>query len=381
MRLIGITVGIVIGLAAGCADELAGEGEACGTTSDCKSGLVCYSDKCVHPDQSIPCMVDAQCPSLYSCVQGQCEPVPPAECGAGLPCPEGQECMEGACIGVTPDVTPEVEIDTGPPPECTSNADCLSGKCNVTAGTCYDPNCVDESDCEDNNVCTIDQCDPTEGCWWENISGDPCEDGSACTLGDACADGLCEPGAKIDCNDNNDCTSDFCDPATGCEYTESVAPCDDGNPCTVGDVCNNGICASGPPLDCNDYNVCTVDSCDVTLGCLNMPQNNTPCDDDNQCTLNDLCQDGKCQGLDPDQCDDGDVCTDDICDPVEGCLHELGEAPCSDGDACTVEDHCVEGSCTGGVPVDCTAPCEEKCHASPIIECWCEDGACQATCG
>lgn len=382
MRRIWVTLGIAIALAAGCADELAGEGEACGTTSDCKSGLICYADLCVHPGTPVTCMVDAQCPNLYICIEGLCEPKPAPECGVGFPCPAGQECVEGTCIGGTgPDVSSEVDAEETPPPECTSNGDCPSGKCNVTAGTCYDPHCEDESDCDDDNACTTDLCDPAEGCFWENINGDACEDGNACTSGDTCVDGICDGGAGIDCNDNNACTSDFCDPVDGCEYTETVAPCDDGNQCTVGDVCNGGICALGTPIDCGDGNVCTADSCDPGLGCLNMPQSNTPCDDADPCTLNDLCQEGKCQGLDPDQCNDSDVCTDDICDPIAGCLHEFGEAPCSDGDACTVDDHCVEGGCTGGVPADCSAPCEEKCHASPIVQCWCEDGACQATCG
>ena len=41
-------------------------------------------------------------------------------------------------------------------------------------------------------------------------------------------------------------------------------------------------------LDCNDGNVCTTDSCDVTNGCGSTPKTGTSCDDGNLCTENDI---------------------------------------------------------------------------------------------
>ena len=56
--------------------------------------------------------------------------------------------------------------------------------------------------------------------------------------------------------------------------------CDDGNACTVNDVCNNGKC-SGIPFNCNDGDPCTLDSCDGSSGCVYIPQSGTDyCDDD-----------------------------------------------------------------------------------------------------
>src|SRR5262245_49586988 len=48
-----------------------------------------------------------------------------------------------------------------------------------------------------------------------------------------------------DCDDGNPCTDDLCDADLGCVYAEVSNPCDDGNPCSTGDVCQNGTCIGG----------------------------------------------------------------------------------------------------------------------------------------
>ena len=50
----------------------------------------------------------------------------------------------------------------------------------------------------------------------------------------------------IVCNDNNPCTNDSCDPASGCVFTNNTAACDDNDPCTIGDVCGGGSCTGTP---------------------------------------------------------------------------------------------------------------------------------------
>jgi hypothetical protein len=48
--------------------------------------------------------------------------------------------------------------------------------------------------------------------------------------------------------------------------------CEDGNLCTWGDLCVSGACVPGPPADCDDNDVCTGDSCDPTSGaCTHVP--------------------------------------------------------------------------------------------------------------
>jgi hypothetical protein len=79
-----------------------------------------------------------------------------------------------------------------------------------------------------------------------------------------CQADLCD---GVVCDDGNICTDDACDPATGaCEFTDNTEPCDDGLLCTINDACAGGVCVSGPPLPCNDANLCTADSCDPGTG-------------------------------------------------------------------------------------------------------------------
>jgi MYXO-CTERM domain-containing protein len=109
--------------------------------------------------------------------------------------------------------------------------------------------------------------------------GTPCDDGDACTAPDACAAGACKGGAMIACDDGDGCTDDGCDPAMGCVHSFNAAPCDDGDLCSSPDVCAFGVCVPGPPVDCNDKDGCTLDSCDPTLGCVFKPLSGPGCSD------------------------------------------------------------------------------------------------------
>src|SRR5207249_2890829 len=85
------------------------------------------------------------------------------------------------------------------------------------------------------------------------------------------------------CGDGNVCTTDTCDPVTGCVNTPNTLPCDDLNPCTSGDTCAAGACVGTP--------------------------NTQGCDDGNACTTADRCAGGACVGGPPPDCDDGNGCT------------------------------------------------------------------------
>lgn len=96
----------------------------------------------------------------------------------------------------------------------------------------------------------------------------------------AAASGLC---AGKNCNDNNACTQDSCDPNTGtCVFTPIV--CNDNNACTT-DSCNPAVGCVFTPIVCNDNNPCTTDSCNPATGCVftNKPDG-TPCNGTGTCT-------------------------------------------------------------------------------------------------
>jgi hypothetical protein len=84
--------------------------------------------------------------------------------------------------------------------------------------------------------------------------GTACDDGSVCTLDDACQAGTCT-GTPVVCPAPDACHEGACSPFGGC-YAIPVAngaPCDDGDRCTNGDRCTLGTC-SGTPVD-----ACRVD--------------------------------------------------------------------------------------------------------------------------
>ena len=108
----------------------------------------------------------------------------------------------------------------------------------------------------------------------------------------ACSDTqpACEIGA--DCNDDNECTNDVCDSASG---TCSNTPVDDGTDCTfdgVSGVCVSGVCGENlcEGVVCeDDGNECTDDVCNFADGTCNVP-------DGTSCNAG-ACLDGACTAL------------------------------------------------------------------------------------
>ena len=212
--------------------------------------------------------------------------------------------------------------------------ECDDGSACTTGDACVDGACIGlPTVCDDGNPCTDDACDEPSGACQSTANAAPCDDGDACTSGSACAGGACQKGAgTLACDDGQACTIDTCDPAIGCVFAPaSEGPCDDGDECTGGDHCTTGGCY-GEPVGCTDFNVCTVDFCQPGLGCVSKSiQEN---------------------------CDDGNPCTDDGCDAVLGCVYPFNAVTCDDGSACTELDTCSAGACAGvGIDIDDGNPC------------------------
>ena len=98
---------------------------------------------------------------------------------------------------------------------------------------------LDYAACDDNNFCTNDGCNASNGtCTHTAMAGLLCTDNDACTAADACTNGACVPGATVLCDDKNPCTTETCDKAKGCLYTTMK----DGVECGTGLVCKVGKC-------------------------------------------------------------------------------------------------------------------------------------------
>jgi hypothetical protein len=359
---------------------------------DCDDGNVCTDDACLaltgcaHAPNALPCDDGNACTEGDACVDGQCKGKTQAMCDDGNPCTAdtcvaGSGCVHDAVSGPCSDgdactvgdqcgngvCVPGAAMECGDANPCTDDA-CVSGVCKHTpnAAACDDGNactlgdyCAGGAckyktveDCSDNNVCTTDGCDPGDGCFYL-LNTVACDDGSACTVADACKGGQCAGGKLLACDDGNPCTDDSCDPKSGCVHVNNKQSCDDGNACTTGETCSAGKCVAKTPVSCDDGNVCTTDSCLPDSGCLHA-DNTNPCDDLNLCTNGDVCAAGSCVPGPAITCNDGNECTDDSCDPALGCQYAPAVSACDDGSVCTSGDACKDGLCVPGPVIACT---------------------------
>jgi hypothetical protein len=337
------------------------DGSACTTGDTCKSGR-CESGKPRTCDDGNPCTTDS-CDPGVGCVQAFHE----------LPCDDGDACT-------APDLCYQGFCASGPAIPCDDGNPCTTDTCNPATGcahveaaiVCVQSSCsglvyqpsstckagacpsAPAVPCDDGNPCTDDGCSATKGCTHVPNSV-ACSDGNACTTGDKCSQGACVPGAPRSCDDQSSCTSDSCDPSTGCLHVNLDIPCEDGDLCKVDDWCVAGKCQSGKTANCDDGNPCTDDKCLAWLGCNHdKAAEGTTCNDGNACTVSDRCQSGVCKG-DGKDCNDGNPCTADQCDPsLQKCTYTPVAGACSDGNPCTVGDTCSAGVCVPGTPTVCS---------------------------
>lgn len=272
-----------------------------------------------EPDSLIPggCTKDSDCDDadldLAACQVPVCDRHN-GKCVAG-PAPMGMACDDGdACTTLT--------------------------ACSIL-GECVGMEVV----CDDGNLCTSDSCDPELGCV-SQPNELVCDDGNGCTTNDRCEAGVCvgEYGAACTCETDQQCAAfddtDLCNGVVKCVFnvcripSSSVVPCEKEND----SQCRRNVCQ---PVT----GVCEM----VSRG------DGRPCDDGDDCTVGDLCLAGECVGAAPRKCDDSNPCTVDTCAPESGCLHSFSAYPCQDGDDCTVNDQCHFGVCYPGAANQCEA--------------------------
>ncbi|MBW2702915.1 MAG: thrombospondin type 3 repeat-containing protein, partial [Deltaproteobacteria bacterium] len=234
--------------------------------------------------------------------------------------------------------------------------------------------------CDDSNLCTNDSCSPTTGCVNDDNTAE-CPDGDLCNGDEVCSAGICQAGTALNCDDSNLCTDDTCSPTTGCVNDNNTDECPDGDLCNGDEVCSAGVCQSGAPLNCDDSNLCTDDSCSPTTGCAN-DNNTAPCPDGDLCNGDEVCSAGVCQAGAPLDCDDSNLCTDDSCLEALGCAYEYNTGPCeTDLLFCNGDEICDgAGNCTQHTgdpcPLDPCQACNEDldvCRSISGVSC--DDGS------
>ncbi len=177
---------------------------------------------------------------------------------------------------------------------------------------------------DDNDLCTIDGCNPNTGPVYTNVNYD---DQDACTI-DACDPLTGVSHTTVNPDDNNLCTNDFCDPSSGVYHTD--VNYDDQDACTI-DACDPLTGISHTPVNPNDHNVCTDDYCDPSTGVYHV---DIIIDDQNVCTT-DACD--PVAGISHTTIDfnDQNGCTTDACDPILGVSHT--PVSIDDSNPCTID--------------------------------------------
>lgn len=362
------------------------DGNACTQVDSCQSGACAGS-------QAKTCPAIDQCHGTGTCdpTSGACsQPNKPegTGCDDGNACTQSDTCASGVCIGGNPVTCPVTD-------PCSSG-----GSCNPADGTCSAVKKADGETCDDGNRCTLNDvcqtgqcvagaaatCAPIDGCHEAGscdpatgvcsvgsvrTDGTPCSDGNGCTQNDACQSGACVGGPTKVCAPIDQChDTGFCEPATGACVDPAKANgsvCNDGNQCTIGDACQDGTCVSGASRTCAALDQCHLEGeCSPATGACSTPAraNGTTCNDGNACTQADECVGGLCVGGDPVACAPLDGCHDaGLCNPLSGACsnpNKADGAACNDGNACTSDDACQQGACTMGAARSCTAL--DDCH-------------------
>jgi hypothetical protein len=309
------------------------------------------------------------------------------------------------------------------------NSGTLSAALDCTPGPGVPPckgegGCESNSDCDDENFCTIDSC-VAGVCSYKFIAGccigdTNCDDFDPCTL-NSCVDNQCQfiftdtcCESASECDDDAPCTVDICDQGTCLNLADSSLPgccdsntqCNDGVLCTV-DICGeDGECSNEWDQDCciDDFSCldgaeCTLDLC-INNQCVYVP---TPaeagcCSSDAECVAPDACQIAACDQekatceygqledcclVDAD-CDDESNCTTNTCENNvcasspnpggEGCCNTIDD--CSPGEECAELTACEEYTCIYDIIGCCTdEDCDDEiqCTVDVCVELECQN--------
>jgi cysteine-rich repeat protein len=317
--------------------------------SVCDDGLFCTVDSCdgagtcgTAPrdcDEGVGCTVDTCDEEMDSCLHAADD----ARCDNGSIC-DGLETCD-----------PLADCLPGVPVDCDDGDLCTDDLCEEPAGTC--DNVFDSTNAPECALCGNGVLDPGEACDDGNVVGgdccsaecdleavgSPCDDGDFCTIADVCGGlGACEGGGARDCDDGVGCTVDTCE-ANACSNVPDDASCDNGLYCDGAETCDPvSDCRTGSPVVCSpDGDVCTDDICDEeTDACYVFDPGNPGCVP---------CGNGF---LNPGEaCDDGNTADGDCCSSA--CGFEAAGAPCDDGQFCTVSDSCDGAGSCDSIPNDC----------------------------
>ncbi len=397
----------------GCTeDDVCAAGLCRGTPVDdgCDDANDCTVDTCEADVGCVfaPRAAGSECGSRYcdgllwrlqTCQFGQCRGTAVVE-----DCADRNDCTIDACNPVTGCSWTDVPDGS----ECDARFcdGLVYAKHTCVAGACFLVETIEN--CGDDDVCTADACNAAMGgcshadvpavcaaAWCSDEAGVPTFHPER-----RCVDGQCPGDLPVACNDGNLCTDDTCNAATGCGHANNALECAPGACDGAGNLtyharrlCSGGRCPADSPVNCNDGNLCTDDTCNAATGCghANNALECAPgaCDGAGNLTYHArrLCSGGRCPADSPVNCNDGNLCTDDTCNAATGCGHannavECAAAWCEGPGGLMFHPRrlCSGGSCPADSPLNCndgTACTDDSCsatggcsHANNTSECF-----------
>ena len=236
-------------------------GGACtaGAAKPCDDGEACTKDGCdaktgcQYINNSDPCEFDGNaCTPNDKCVNGKCA------LGAAKSCDDDNTCTSDGCdakTGKCQHAALDKKACDADGSLCTKGDICVGKECKAGAAL----------NCDDGNQCTMDSCEKLKGCIHDVLNATPCSLQTACVKKELCIVGLCK-GIEVKCDDDNVCTVDSCDPKTGCQFkpVADTSDCGGGKHCISGKCmvpgCGDGYIAKGEV--CDDGNSAVCDGCE-----------------------------------------------------------------------------------------------------------------------
>lgn len=156
------------------------------------------------------------------------------------------------------------------------------------------------------------------------------------------------------CNDDVDCTDDFCIGGT-CVNNAIDANCDDGNFCNGEETCD----LFAGCLDGN--NPCGSQSCNESTNSCVSCTSDSQCSDGNFCNGVERCVSGECEnGSDP--------CPTQACsEQTDSCVDCFNNSECDNGVYCDGVETCSGGACSPGTPPCGNEQCNEDSQTCGVV--------------
>jgi hypothetical protein len=285
-------------------------------------------------------------------------------------CDDKNKCTRDSCDVVKGcQNTFDSTIDGCNTPRCETVKDCVKfAQDGKLADDCKEAICDSETKTCRAVLINNSKCNP-----YLNKCKRECSPRTACETADCIIDANTKKykclRSPITCDDKNDCTVDVCDPVQGCKFTYTVSPkceqyCNDNNDCAQYGLNKKASLR------------CKVPYCDKTTSSCRLQKDttNTNCKPiDIKCELvckpKDACNTAVCTRKGdnelactqvPITCNDNKDCTEDSCDPKQGCVFKFKESSTCKKE-CKVDIDCDNWAVTEKLADKCMkARCSKK---------------------